>query len=105
MDGAKVEKTWQVAEAGAQRKKAWSTQRHRAQAEQAALEFPKPGAQRASEPWVLKEASGQTANARTPKRNAALGRAEQEPPGNKTSVIHPSEGQEPQEGTSPDQLR
>lgn len=40
MDGAKVEETWQVAEAGAQRKKAWSTQRHRAQAEQAALEFP-----------------------------------------------------------------
>ena len=38
MDGAKVEKTWRVAKVGAQRcKTAWSTRRHRAQAEQAAF--------------------------------------------------------------------
>jgi len=56
-----------------------------------------PGAR---EPWVLKEVSERSrerknahAKVRTQDRSATSGTVDKEPPGNKASVIHPSEGQ------------
>ena len=96
MDGARVEKTWQVTEAGVQRSLTGNGKNQRGTRNATGRRLNRPlltKSKRTLDVERSQRANGHRGNA-TNRRSATLGQADKEPLGNRTSAIHPSKGQQ-----------